>query len=105
MQEAMVTMVGYTCGCGFTHQGDNAEQVMQEHVSQCPLLPQFNGGPAFPSPTGNPIQHGQLSVRDYFAAQALTGLINGSNLTIDNPDKAATWAYQFADAMLQARKG
>ena len=57
-----------------------------------------DGGAAFP-------YHGQftanfgMSLRDYFAAAALTGLI--ANLT--TPNQAATLSYEIADAMLAAR--
>lgn len=42
-----------------------------------------------------------MSLRDYFAAQALTNIYTQCE---ENPDKAAEWAYQIADAMLKARE-
>lgn len=72
------------------------------------------GGPAFPVPlTLTPIGVPQpplaygMSLRDYFAAQALVGLLAG-NQEYDTEDEEApgTWAdqaYAFADAMLAAR--
>ena len=70
-----------------------------------------DGGPAFPVPndvreiddgTGT-IQAG-MSLRDWFAGQALAGLC-ASTTHDDSPGTAllATWAYQQADAMLKAR--
>jgi hypothetical protein len=67
-----------------------------------------DGGPAFPHP-GTPVQDGQmqvypelgLSLRDYFAAAALTGLLHpgwGANA-----DAAPAEAYRLADLMLAAR--
>ena len=60
-----------------------------------------DGGAAFPC-------HGQfagdlgMSLRDYFAAAALTGLAaNPTNR--GTPDQAATISYAIADAMLAAR--
>ena len=71
-----------------------------------------NGGPAFPA------NHYDLSadergmtLRDYFAAQAMQALITG---LISQPERAKDWleselwapqqAYNVADAMLDARK-
>jgi len=77
-----------------------------------------NGGPAFPQNLpddfvwrlpGNP---GGMSLRDWFAGQALIGLIgHGNSLVSDeyNPtttmaDVVAGHAYFLADAMLKARQ-
>ena len=80
-----------------------------------------DGGPAFPTatpaikknyqPTGqvyseDPIYPFQgMSLRDYFAAKALTG-----NLAADAEQKSsarqhADWAFEHADAMLATRSG
>ena len=61
-----------------------------------------NGGPAFPQkePLSND-WHG-MSLRDYFAAQALQGILVGRALL---PDQWAKEAYAMADAMLKAREG
>lgn len=68
----------------------------------------FNdGGAAFPG-AGN----GGMSLRDYFAAQALQGTLSG-DLTawlkmhpdnFDTTTKLAEFSYRMADAMLAARK-
>jgi hypothetical protein len=73
-----------------------------------------DGGPAFPSPTANDDQHGQLSVRDYFAAQAMTAI--GRTYTGTSQDSGihdmlgkpsfkeeAHRCYEWADAMLAER--
>ena len=59
-----------------------------------------DGGPAFPGPFGGePIG---MTLRDYFAGQALSGLIV-------NPDTVSVYcplsmrAYEIADAMLTER--
>jgi len=65
-------------------------------------MAKFGGGPAFPSPTDNPVQNGQLSVRDYFAAQALTGAFRGGDTDIHD-EVFARRAYELADAMLKQR--
>lgn len=69
-----------------------------------------NGGPAFPSPTGNPTQDGRLTVRDWFAGMALQGIIgNTTTLNVfaefdgDIKKHIAKVAYSQADAMLKAR--
>ena len=63
---------------------------------------------AFPNVTG---QQG-MDLRDYFAAQALTGaqiwdaVLNGKNsvLARDGANKLAETAYAVADAMMKARE-
>lgn len=45
-----------------------------------------------------------ITLRDYFAAAALTGLIAGRNHTATY-DEAAETAYRTADAMLKVRGG
>ena len=80
----------------------------------------MNNPPAFPRPysedafleeTDYLAQDG-MSLRDYFAAQALTGaqiwdaVINGKNAEFANEngvDQLAKVAYAVADAMLKAR--
>lgn len=77
-----------------------------------------DGGPAFPQTNeqrySDPV-HGVIrpkdiygdapsgmSLRDYFAAWALIGILQVSD-ALDNPSKAAAWAYEQADEMLKAR--
>lgn len=57
---------------------------------------QRTGGQAFPSERGQ-----GMTLRDYFAGQAITTFIKGENVTVS---WAAEWAYGVADAMLVARK-
>ena len=54
--------------------------------------------PAFPI---NGDQTG-ITLRDYFAAAALTGLMEQAGVFHDK--ELAKWAYEFADAMLKARE-
>jgi len=70
-----------------------------------------DGGPAFPQidpdPNGESIMFEGKSMRDYFAASALQGLIasqSGDDVGLPNPDFAADWAFRYADAMLEARE-
>lgn len=60
-----------------------------------------DGGPAFPTPAG--VQHNDgMTLRDYFAAAALQGLLcNGGGASWDDD---ATHAYLCADAMIKARE-
>lgn len=47
-----------------------------------------------------------LTVRDQFAAAALTGFLaahSSDEAQIPPPNEAASWAYQYADAMLAVR--
>lgn len=79
-----------------------------------------DGDPAFPRPatpnTGALAQEG-MSLRDYFAGQALVGLIVGidpspyvsgtrilKDLDLDSATSAASRAYAYADAMLAERE-
>ena len=76
--------------------------------------PQDDGGPAFPM-QGNPEDRyaGYLgmSLRDYFAGLALQAIISKAPhesvpTGVDESDLArARGAYDYADAMLKARKG
>ncbi len=67
------------------------------------------GGPAFP--TERPIPgysktgiRGGMSLRDYFAGQALTGFATMPGFNHDNGQHAAKICYELADAMLAARE-
>ena len=71
------------------------------------------GGPAFPCevvPTGyGTMIHEGMTLRDYFAAKAMVGVIDFGK-TLEGfhenkaPDLIAKLSYQLADAMIQARK-
>ena len=60
-----------------------------------------NGGQAFPWPERG-IHHG-MTLRDWYAGQALAGLEANSSVDMTVED-AAVMAYQLADAMLAARE-
>jgi len=66
-----------------------------------------DGGPAFPTPAG--VQHNDgMTLRDYFAAAALQGIISDASVTASSKNDGelvASSAYAFADAMLKAREG
>ena len=57
---------------------------------------------AFPNMTN---QQG-MDLRDYFAAQAMKGLIHHFDFGTfgDDPLRVARWAYDAADAMMKARE-
>lgn len=59
-----------------------------------------DGGTKFKNETG-------MTLRDYFAAKAMQGIISSSNNSCfqhGGKDGVAYWAYKYADAMLEARK-
>ena len=62
-----------------------------------------DGGPAFPFSAEPHIHAGcaGMSLRDYFAAKGMQGLI--SSLSFPNEDIVAAKAYIYADAMLKER--
>jgi hypothetical protein len=72
----------------------------------------MNDQPAFPAPAGVAhITEQGMTLRDYFAAQALTGaqiwdaVINGQNAQFSQgTEKLAEVAYAVADAMMKARE-
>ena len=47
--------------------------------------------------------HDGLSLRDYFAGKALTGLVLGNDYGNSSDADIAKGAYEYADAMLEAR--
>lgn len=68
------------------------------------------GGTAFPivHPDGKGVQYYGMSLRDYFAAKAVAGLIagamsDGSIWDEESASMASQHAYAVADAMLAAR--
>ena len=75
------------------------------------------GGSAFPyvvysaNPPGSPLGFGSrsqdgMTLRDYFAAKAMQGLLSASYRTYanyDGPEKLARDAFNLSDAMLAAR--
>lgn len=70
-----------------------------------------DGGPVYPvvrhQAFGGPEFYPSLSIRDYFAGQALAGLLGWSPAECDDQYKAetaASIAYRMADAMIAIRK-
>ena len=64
------------------------------------------GGPAFPTGTGVTPYNPGMTLRDYFAAKAMQGIMAGRFPIMLEPDaehKVAEAAYIQADAMLKAR--
>ena len=67
------------------------------------------GGPAFPVPDSHhangQVQYGSdgMTLRDYFAAKAMLGLINVEVQEVAFQERIAKWAYEIAEAMLEAR--
>lgn len=67
----------------------------------------ITGGSAFPyiDPNLGGVGEG-VSVRDYFAAKAMQGLVAQScgTAAMSDPAHGAKYAYEMADAMMEARK-
>jgi hypothetical protein len=72
-----------------------------------------NGGPAFPTIAGHTVYSNGMTLRDWFAGQALAGMATWTpappphETSIPLPHRArelkAQWAYQMADAMIAER--
>ena len=68
-----------------------------------------NNGPAFPVIGGQQVYTTGMSLRDWFAGQALVGILSDETSGACNLDKGfaeqllAPSAYRMADAMLKAR--
>ena len=69
------------------------------------------GGPAFPSTHPSYGREEGMSLRDYFAAKAMQGLIARESTGAfnfethpDDPWRVAMWAYDVADQMLKVRE-
>jgi hypothetical protein len=62
----------------------------------------MNNPPAFPQPI-NPAEQGRgMTLRDYFAAKAMQGLLTSDDIDASYP--TAMLCYRMADAMLKARE-
>ena len=67
-----------------------------------------NGGPAFPTSNGGSPDDG-MTLRDYFAAKALSGLLahpecDYTPMKVRAVEQAALDAYSLADAMLKVKQ-
>jgi len=66
-----------------------------------------NGGPAFPSyGSMGEVTHEGMSLRDYFAAKVMQGLIpmNPQGISLADMPAFTSDAYGIADAMIKARE-
>jgi hypothetical protein len=64
----------------------------------------MNNPPAFPNDAvKDPFDRSGMSLRDYFAAKAMQGMLSEPSLRA-TPEEFATESYNVADAMLKARE-
>lgn len=49
----------------------------------------------------NPVSHGGMDLRDYFAAKAMQLYVGEGN---KDKESVARWSYEIADAMMKARE-
>ena len=65
------------------------------------------GGSAFPTTavqsSSGAFPESGLTMRDYFAAKVLQGICSQALWEKCTPQQVATWAYEQADSMIQAR--
>ena len=78
---------------------------MNDHIPD-PTKMISDGGPAFPHTTQRDgitpaINHHGISMRDYFAAAALQGLL--ASCPWEQVDEVPQKAYEISDAMVKAR--
>jgi len=64
----------------------------------------MNSEPAFPTPIISIMQHTGMTLRDYFAAKAMQGILFGIECGPDDVKNVVESAYVLADAMLKARE-
>lgn len=62
-----------------------------------------DGGPAFPGDDGPYTGNSGMTLRDWFAGQALAGMLNSKALAHLRTETQANAAYGYADAMIAAR--
>lgn len=62
----------------------------------------IDGGAAFPVATIDGFSQDGMSLRDWFAGQALAGMMARHGIT--SPDDVAQASYRIADAMIAARQ-
>ena len=67
-------------------------------------MQKLNGGAAFPANPNNAHCEPGMTLRDYFAAKAMQGMLGGNSPCAGWSGLAAT-AYAIADSMLAAREG
>ena len=60
--------------------------------------------PAFPTGTGVTPYKSGMTLRDYFAAKAMQGLVENANWRGMPEDALAKESYKLADEMLKARQ-
>ncbi len=97
-----ITGVSNTLAYGEVEYGGNAYHYLKT------LLP-TRGWTAEEVPQGTfkselRLRDGVISLRDYFAGQAIAGIITGSARMDERAPSVALWAYQVADAMLAVRE-
>jgi hypothetical protein len=66
--------------------------------------PDPDGGPAFPITAGNNVYATGMFLRDWFAGQAMAGLMANPSIDTGTMLDAARSAYDIADAMLEERE-
>ena len=93
-----------------SHKGDERFAIHVLYLNfkeEIGMKDEYTGGPAFPASHFDLADHEHgMSLRDYFAAQALPMAIKEMNDAESyNINDAATMAYHYADAMLKARQG
>jgi hypothetical protein len=55
--------------------------------------------------TNVPVRAAAMTLRDYFAGQALVGILAHSGGFSSSPEDIAEYAYKQADAMISVRRG
>ena len=60
--------------------------------------------PAFPTGTGVTPYNSGMTLRDYFAAQAMQGIFASDPVSTMTNERIAKESYDLADAMLKARE-
>ena len=65
---------------------------------------EFPCGPTVFSMSGDDCSRPSVTLRDYFAAKAMQGMLSTDRFGAASEETIADWAYEQADAMLRARE-
>jgi pyridoxal/pyridoxine/pyridoxamine kinase len=85
--------------CGLTLDQSYFKRKIEKPTERLTMTQDKTGGAAFPHVPTFKVGNNGMTLRDYFAGQAIAGLLDRNNA-----EKAAEVAYHVADAMIAERE-